>query len=405
MERVCFTFGLHPGKEAEYERRHDRIWLEMLDLLEDAGFHDYSIFLDGSTLYAFLKADPDWESVVETIKDSDVQRRWAQHMGDLIAWQVDEHGDFRQGREVFRFEGSARDRSPVEGNGRSAALEAAFTTTPAESVAPPIRPSSLLGADRNLLAGGVVVVTGAGGEIGRAIASEFASPETAVVLVDTDEASLTEATRVISTKGPVTPLLADVTDPVAVDALRGLVLDEHERVDVVVNNAGVLHADPVLEMPIDEWKRVFDVNVHGTFLVTQAMSRIMIEQTAHTLLNRRGLIMFISSFAADIGRPLVSGYGASKAAVNHFAKTCSVTFRDTDMSSVVVYPNTVRSGLWSKGARRMAEIERRSVEAVERDRVFQSSTDLAQVVVDTSATPGLRLNGHLVLWTRDVVGL
>lgn len=104
MERVCFTFGLVPGAGPEYRRRHDEIWPEEVDVLRESGIVEYSIFLRGDDLYAFLTVAGSWDETLAYLKESEVQRRWAAAMSDLIAWQVDPDGSFALADEVFRFE-------------------------------------------------------------------------------------------------------------------------------------------------------------------------------------------------------------------------------------------------------------------------------------------------------------
>lgn len=105
MERVFFMFELHPGAVEEYKRRHDEIWPEMLELLDEAGIFDYSIFSSGTMLYGCFKAEPNWATANSVIRSSPVQRRWEASMSDLIAWQLDENNQLRMGREVFRHDG------------------------------------------------------------------------------------------------------------------------------------------------------------------------------------------------------------------------------------------------------------------------------------------------------------
>jgi len=115
VERVCFVFELKPGMEDEYRRRHDEIWPEMTELLNNAGISDYSIFSAGSRctrgplMIGVLKASPDWATASAMLRDSDVQRRWAKAMHDLIEWQLDDRGDFLRLSEVFRHNGTGEE--------------------------------------------------------------------------------------------------------------------------------------------------------------------------------------------------------------------------------------------------------------------------------------------------------
>ncbi len=104
MERYCFTFTLKAGQEDEYKRRHDEIWPEMLDALRQAGIHNYSIFLDGDRLFAYLEAD-DFARMARTLADDPVNARWQEYMRPLIEVEIDPQTGFaRRLPEMFHLE-------------------------------------------------------------------------------------------------------------------------------------------------------------------------------------------------------------------------------------------------------------------------------------------------------------
>lgn len=87
--RITFAMRLNPGMAAEYRRRHDAIWPELVALLKDAGVSDYRIDLDPetSTLYATLVRRPD--HAMDALPQSPVMRRWWAMMGDIMATNPD----------------------------------------------------------------------------------------------------------------------------------------------------------------------------------------------------------------------------------------------------------------------------------------------------------------------------
>ncbi|MCB1500692.1 MAG: L-rhamnose mutarotase [Bauldia sp.] len=90
METLAFRMKLKPGMEAEYRRRHDAIWPEMLALLRAAGISDYTIFLDRETdaLFAVFRcATPD---AMASLADDPIERRWNTHMADLLEVNADD---------------------------------------------------------------------------------------------------------------------------------------------------------------------------------------------------------------------------------------------------------------------------------------------------------------------------
>ena len=104
MRRAAFVIGLKPGSEEEYERRHDEIWPEMLDVLRGAGIHNYSIFLHGATLFAYLEVE-DLERMASELADDPTNARWQEHMRDIISLDIDPATNFpRLLPEMFHME-------------------------------------------------------------------------------------------------------------------------------------------------------------------------------------------------------------------------------------------------------------------------------------------------------------
>jgi NAD(P)-dependent dehydrogenase (short-subunit alcohol dehydrogenase family) len=186
------------------------------------------------------------------------------------------------------------------------------------------------------LDGKVAVVTGAGRmrSIGRPIAVELARAGCDVVLTGTGRApadypadeqeagwrdieSVADEVRTIGRRA--LPGVSDVSDLDAVDALAQQVADEMGRVDIVVNNAGAARgADrvPVVDLDPELWHRVIDVNLHGTFYMSRAFGRRLVEQ------GDGGSIVNISSIAGKLMAGRTAAYSASKAAIH--ALTCAM---------------------------------------------------------------------------------
>jgi L-rhamnose mutarotase len=105
MQRIAFIINLKPGADpVEYKRRHDEIWPEMLAALRAAGMHNYSIFLDGSKLFAYLEVDD--VATMRRVQAADpVNARWQAYMRDLISIDLDpETGSARLLPEMFHMD-------------------------------------------------------------------------------------------------------------------------------------------------------------------------------------------------------------------------------------------------------------------------------------------------------------
>ncbi|ABS16272.1 MULTISPECIES: L-rhamnose mutarotase [Brucella] len=88
-ERYAFRMKLNPGMEAEYRRRHDEIWPELVDLLHETGVSDYAIYLDEetSTLFGVLTRKPNHG--MAALPDHPVMKKWWAHMADIMATNAD----------------------------------------------------------------------------------------------------------------------------------------------------------------------------------------------------------------------------------------------------------------------------------------------------------------------------
>ena len=104
MERVGFTMRVLPGMEAEYRRRHAAVWPDMLDALRAAGARDYSIFIRGSDLFAYLVVD-DFDAFRASMAASPVNARWQAEMASLIDPLTDPETGFHQRlEEIFHLD-------------------------------------------------------------------------------------------------------------------------------------------------------------------------------------------------------------------------------------------------------------------------------------------------------------
>ena len=104
MIRKAFRMTVHPGLEAEYERRHRPIWPELEAVLKAHGAHDYSIFLDDrdGSLFAYVEVEDEarWDAIAQT----DVCRRWWTHMREMMPTNPDGSPQSVALREVFHLD-------------------------------------------------------------------------------------------------------------------------------------------------------------------------------------------------------------------------------------------------------------------------------------------------------------
>jgi len=106
MERLCFEITLHPGAEAEYDRRHDELWPQMREALLESGWSNYSLFRRGSTVIGYAECTPDAETAIAAIGKTHVNAKWRESLTHVIASLEDEGGNPVRYRQVWNLEES-----------------------------------------------------------------------------------------------------------------------------------------------------------------------------------------------------------------------------------------------------------------------------------------------------------
>lgn len=104
MERILFSMEIRPGTEAEYKRRHDEIWPEMVQILREAGISNYSLFRRGTEIFGYAECVPDAETAFNAAGATEVNRRWATWFEDVIVRLADEQGNLYRIDEVWHME-------------------------------------------------------------------------------------------------------------------------------------------------------------------------------------------------------------------------------------------------------------------------------------------------------------
>jgi 2-dehydro-3-deoxy-L-rhamnonate dehydrogenase (NAD+) len=185
------------------------------------------------------------------------------------------------------------------------------------------------------------VITGGASGIGLAIAQRMLASGARLTVWDQNAAALHSAQELLG-KG-AHAMLVNVTDHA--DVVRAAAATEqHAPVDIVVNSAGITGPNAtVADYPVDEWKRVFDVNVHGLFYVCRELSPFMRTRNY-------GRIVNIASVAGKEGNPNASAYSASKAAVIGLTKSLGKELASTGVRVNCVTPAAVKTAMFDQMA-------------------------------------------------------
>ena len=169
------------------------------------------------------------------------------------------------------------------------------------------------------LAGKIAIVTGTSPNIGGGIAGGLADEGARVACVDVEAANAEQCAAWIRGRGgEALGLACDLTDEARVQAMVVRVREAWGGVDVLVNNAGVLGGESVLEMPLERWNRQLAVNLTGTFLCTKHVARLMVER------GTRGSIVVVVSTAGHQGQAGNIGYCTSKSGLLNFTRAAAM---------------------------------------------------------------------------------
>jgi NAD(P)-dependent dehydrogenase (short-subunit alcohol dehydrogenase family) len=168
------------------------------------------------------------------------------------------------------------------------------------------------------LRGRVALITGAASGIGKAIALKLASEGVRVVVADINEqAGRMVAAQIAGQGGEARFVGCDVTDEASVEAAVGSVLETEGRLDIMVNNAGIITAPaPLIESRAADWERHFAVNLRGVFFG--------VKHAARAMLQNGGSIINMASVAGMGAAPKLGPYGATKAAVIQVTQTAAL---------------------------------------------------------------------------------
>ncbi|MDE0221374.1 MAG: SDR family NAD(P)-dependent oxidoreductase [Spirochaetaceae bacterium] len=259
-------------------------------------------------------------------------------------------------------------------------------------------------AERRTLQGQVAVVTGAAGAIGRAVAGLFAGAGARVVLGDRRGETLHALAAGLGT--PAAAIECDVTQPEQVARLVAAARERWQRLDVLVNVAGITHFDDVLDVSVETWREVFAVNVEAVLTASQQAAALMTAQAVRPETGRRGTIVNIGSQGAEFPIPSSPAYGASKAALNYLSRTLADALEGQEISSTVVVPGMVYEGMWKEIVSRRAAADGQSLEEAAEAHLaetptgrFQKPADLANIVLYVATSRGMALSGRIV-WSE-----
>lgn len=189
--------------------------------------------------------------------------------------------------------------------------------------------------------GKAVIVTGGASGIGAACARAFAAARADVILADINEGKNRDTADLIEvdTNAKCVAHACNVASDADCDGLIGRTLDEFGRVDIVINNAGIISTGTILELAAAEWDRVMDVNLRSYFLMTQFAAKAMIERKIH------GSIINMSSLNAELAIANQVAYVSSKGGVQQLTKAAALGLAPHGIRVNAIGPGSIMTEL------------------------------------------------------------
>ncbi len=234
-------------------------------------------------------------------------------------------------------------------------------------------------------AGKVVIVTGGAQGIGEACARRFAREGAHLVLLDVDDV---KGAALAAELGAIY-LHCDVGDQRQVEAAVAAAVQAHQRIDVLVNNAGIFKAADFLDVTEADFDAVLRVNLKGSFLMGQAVARVMARAQS-------GAIVNMSSVNAVLAIPTIASYNVSKGGINQLTRVMALSLADKGIRVNAVAPGTIATELASKAVLTSDEARAKIMSRTPMKRLGEPS-EIADVVAWLASDAASYVTGAIVV--------
>jgi len=220
----------------------------------------------------------------------------------------------------------------------------------------------------------VIVVTGAGSGMGRALVLALVKKGAHVAAVDLNETTLKETVALVGQHGnKISSHVVNVSDRQAVETLPGEVIAAHGAVDGVINNAGIIQPFVRLnDLQYDAIERVLNVNLYGVIYMTKAFLPHLLTRPAAHIVN-------VSSMGGFFPVPGQTIYGASKAAVKLMTEGLYAELLETNVRVTAVFPGAIATNITQNSG---VAIDRPTTENAEQSFPMTSAEDAAAIIID-----------------------
>jgi len=226
----------------------------------------------------------------------------------------------------------------------------------------------------------VAIVTGAGSGIGRSTALRMDAEGAILIIVDINEDGLTK-TKSMLTNAESTSKVLDISSPVDINKF----FKDISKLDALINVAGILRFDNSHEVQLDDWNKILDVNLTGTFF--------MCSYALPLLLKSKGAIVNVSSSAALGSHAWTAAYSASKGGISAFSKTLAVEYGMKGLNVNCVCPASIETPM-STNPNMPKDIDTRLLKKImPLDGVNRSPDDIASTIAFLASEDAIHING------------
>jgi NAD(P)-dependent dehydrogenase (short-subunit alcohol dehydrogenase family) len=249
------------------------------------------------------------------------------------------------------------------------------------------------------LEGKVAIVTGAGRGIGRAIALQLAAGGARVVVNDLGVSVSGEATtedpadavvrEIVGAGGEALADKGSVTDWASAQAMVGAALDRFGRLDIVVNNAGILRTARFDEMTAVNWQAVVAVHLRGSFNLSRAAAPQFQRQAS-------GAYVHMTSASGLVGSTGQANYAAAKLGITALSRSIALEMREFGVRSNCVAPSSASRMTAEADARRQAELSSSALETLQRSRAASQPGHMAPLVAFLASDAAAAINGQVI---------
>ncbi|MFA5388447.1 MAG: 3-oxoacyl-[acyl-carrier-protein] reductase [Candidatus Omnitrophota bacterium] len=236
------------------------------------------------------------------------------------------------------------------------------------------------------LEGKVALITGGARGIGREIGIMFAKQGADIAICDVNPEEAQKTVKDIEDLGrKAISFKADVTDSKQVQEMTDKILDKFNKIDILINNAGITKDNLLLRMSEEEWDKVIAVNLKGTFVCTKIVSRVMLKQ-------RSGRIVNLASIIGIMGNAGQANYAASKAGIIGLTKSVAKELASRNICVNAIAPGFIMTDMTAKLPE---DVQKKMLSVIPLAR-FGEAKDVAELAIFLSSESSSYITGQVI---------